>query len=235
MIVLHKIKHKESGLIVQGYTERGGRETLFLKSGARSAKNGNLSQLHPLSIIEVSLSSSRYSEIPVIKEFFTAYNLSSIRGEVFKSAIAIFISELISKSVREQEKNMALYSFLHDSILTLESLKSGVSNFHPYFMVGFCKYIGYSPEINNIGDGFLFDIPTASYLSGPLFADNSFPEESGKLLHAISGISAKELDSIKINGRQRYMFIRDMIRYLSYHTGHEIKTESLEVLREVFE
>ncbi len=235
MIVLHTVKHKDNGLIVQGYTDRAGRETLFIKGGINSAKRRNISQLHPLSIVELTTSLTKYSKIPLIKEFNTVYNLSSIRGEIFKSAIAIFISELITKSVREQERNIPLYSFIHDSVLTLENLKTGVSNFHPYFIVGFCKYMGYSPEINDSVNGFLFDIPSASYVSGPLFAEKSFPEESGKLLSTISGISAQELYKIKINGRQRYMFIRDMIRYLSYHTGYEIKTESLEVLREVFE
>jgi DNA repair protein RecO (recombination protein O) len=235
LIVLHTIKHKESGIIVQGYSNRAGRETFFLRGAGKKEKSSNLSQLHPLSVLEVTLSSMKLSEIPIIKEFSAAFRLPSIRGDVFKSSIALFISELIYRTIKEQEQNNDLYNFLLTSIKLLEEIKYGTANFHPYFMIGFCRQIGYSPEALLHRDGMLFDIPSAKYL--PLKEKSEFcfgPQESS-LLHKLSVTPVQEISSIKITGDQRYLFIKEMIRYISFHTGHNVRVESLEVLHEVFE
>ncbi|PKO99519.1 MAG: DNA repair protein RecO [Bacteroidetes bacterium HGW-Bacteroidetes-8] len=235
LIVLHTIKHKESGIIVQGYSNRAGRETFFLRGGSKKIRGSNLSQLHPLSVIDVTLSSFKLSEIPIIKEFSPALRVNAIRGDLFKSAIALFISELVYKTIKEQEQNNDLYSFLVNSIKILEEIKFGTANFHPYFMIGFCRQIGYSPETTIQGDGMLFDIPSAKYISTTERGEYCFGPDESSLLYRLSATPLQEIASIKSTGNQRYMLIKEMIRYISFHTGFDVKIESLEVLHEVFE
>ena len=79
IIVLHTIKHKENGVIVQCYTDRGGRESLFLKYSNKSKGKINLSQLHPLAILNVELSLLRLGSMHSIKEATPIIRLASIR------------------------------------------------------------------------------------------------------------------------------------------------------------
>ncbi len=235
LIVLHTIKHKESGIMVQGYSNRAGRETFFLRGGGKNRRLSNLSQLHPLSVLDITLSSFKLSDIPIIKEFSPAMRVNTIRGEVLKSAIALFISELVYKTIKEQEQNFELFNFLISSIKVLEEIKCGAANFHPYFMIGFCRQIGYSPETTIQGDGMLFDIPSAKYISAREPGEFCFGPDESSLLNKLSATPLQEIASIKTTGAQRYMFIKEMIRYISFHTGFDVKVESLEVLHEVFE
>ena len=234
IIVLHTIKHKENGVIVQCYTDRGGRESLFLKYSNKSKGKINLSQLHPLAILNVELSALRLGSMHNIKEAAPTIKLASIRGDIYKSSIALFISELILRSVREIEENAQLYSFLCNSILTLENLKTGTANFHPWFLVNFCRHLGYSPKIEHIPNREVFDIVTAEYITKPDIETICFDETDSMLLYRFFKAGTHELDQIKIDGNKRYQFIGQMIRYLSFHIGSELKIESLDVLHEVF-
>ncbi|HCV14940.1 MAG TPA: DNA repair protein RecO [Rikenellaceae bacterium] len=235
IIVLHTIKHKENGLVVQCYTNRGGRESLFIKYSNKSKVKINLSQLHPLAILNAELSVMKLGSMQSIKEATPIVRLASIRGDIYKSSIALFISELIMRSIREIEENAQLYEFLSNAVLTLENIREGVSNFHPWFLVNFCRHLGYSPKIERMPQGELFDIVTAEYIRTPDSETICFDETDSMLLYRFFKASAQVLTQIKIDGKKRHQFIGQMIKYLSFHIGSELKIESLDVLHEVFE
>ncbi len=235
IIVLHTFKHKESGIILQGYTNIGGRESFFVKNGAKSQKKQPLSLLHPLSIIEGVLSSRSFGELKTLKEFSSVHKLSSLRGNISKAAIAIFISEIISKTIREVEQNREMFIFLENSILDLEKINEGAANFHLYFLVKYAALLGYMPEIPSITQGMLFDIHYAEYSKDKTNTTLMFPLEESELLWKLSNKKIDELKEIRISRELRYRFLQEIIRYLSYHTGNEINIGSLNVLHEVFE
>ncbi|MHC1779944.1 MAG: DNA repair protein RecO [Bacteroidales bacterium] len=236
VVVLHVVKHKESGYIIQGYSDRNGRESFFLRAPSKKSNLKVLSQFHPLAILELTLSGFRLSEIPVIKEFEPIYKLSSIRGNVVKSSIALFMSELIYRTLTEQEHNPEIFLFIRDSVTELENLSSGIANFHLLFLLEMCKKLGYTPEIKkSIAPGMLFDIPMARFLEDGEYGTLPFGKWESDLLYRLNNISTSGLSELKLTGNQRYEFIGEMIKYLTFHTGHEIRVESLNVLKEVFE
>ena len=235
IIVLHTFKHKESGIILQGYTNRGGRESFYIKSGRTSSKKQLISLLHPLSIIEGALSSHSFGELKTLKEFDSVYKLSSLRGSITKAAIAIFISEIISKTIREVEQNIEMFNFLESSIIDMEKIEQGASNFHLYFLVKYVALLGYMPEMPSATKGMLFDIQSAEYSQDQANINFMFPQEESNLLWKLSNTEIDGLKEIKISRELRYRFLQEMIRYLSFHAGHEINAGSLNVLHQVFE
>ena len=233
IIVLHTIKYKETGIIIQGYSDRGGRESFFLRGGNKRGKGSILPQLHPLSIIEATPSSFTLGEMTSIKEIFLPHKLESIRSNIFKSSIAIFISELIYKTIREVEHNREMFLFLNSAILRLESMERGISNFHPYFTVMLCKHLGYLPDIKNISAGQMFDIPSASFTT--VRGELSFDTVNSTLLTTFAISDYDNISEIKMTGLGRNLFIKELLRYLGFHAGHGIEIDSLDVLHEVFE
>ena len=233
IIVLHTIKYKESGIIVQGYSNRNGRESFFLKRSKNSRRGSLISQLHPLSIIEATLSSYSFGDMTTIKEFYLPYKLESVRSNIFKSSIAIFISELLYKTIKEVEYNHRMYLFLTDAILRLETISSGTANFHAYFTIMLCKHLGYLPQIEKSTDRSFFDIPSASYVVSQ--SELSFDAKNSATLACFALSDYNNLSDIKMSGTARGEFIKEMLRYLSFHAGYGIDIESLDVLHEVFE
>ena len=233
IVVLHTIKYKESGIIVQGYSERGGRESFFVRKGGKRGRGSILPQLHPLSIIDATPSSFSFGDMTTIKEISLPYKLESIRSNILKSSIAIFISELLYKTIREIECNPEMFLFLNEAILMLESMDKGISNFHAYFTVMLCKYLGYLPNIKSVPSGYLFDIPLASYT--PVKGELCFDTTNSALLAKFAISDYDSISEIKMTGGGRTLFIKEMLRYLGFHAGYGMEIESLNVLHEVFE
>ena len=91
------------------------------------------------------------------------------------------------------------------------------------------------PEIPKATQGMLFDIHDAEYSKGQPNKNIMFPQEESELLWRLSRTEIELLNEIKISRDLRYRFLKEIIRYLSYHTSHEIDIGSLNVLHEVFE
>lgn len=237
IIVLNTIKYGDNGAVIQCYSDTGGRISVFMRSAGKS-KNGN-AYLHRLSILDVELF-VKGDGMPLIKEFTPATKLDTLRTNIYKSAIAIFISELILKSVREVEPNPKLYSFLRDIIISLDNCDSGAANFPAYFMVSFCKEAGFMPYDNYSDNTPLFNMESASFVPFGFVSENigigkenHFSLEESMLLHAFLNIRPDGLQAIALNGNTRYAFAKQMVRYLSLHMGYNIELKSMEVLHEL--
>jgi len=211
IVVLHTIKYRDSALIVQGYSNLCGRQSYIIRTGKSRSKQAVLSQLHPLNIIDAELVPGGKGEMGNIKEFCPAYRLPEIRCNMNKCAIAMFISELIYRTIKEVEPNKELYNFIRSSVLTLESLVSGYANFHPWFVVEMCKKTGYDPRLS----------------------ETAFSERSSEIMATILNVDPAKLSSFRISGNERYIFIKDMLAYLSHHIGYPVEVNSLEVLHQV--
>ena len=234
LIVLHTIRHKESAIIVRGYGSLNGKSSYFLRLSQKNKKH-TLSLLHPLSVVDITTSSRSFGELKTIKEFHSVYRLSSIRNNIIKGSIAMFISEIVLKSIEEIEQNRELFLFLERTILRLESIEDGVSNYHLHFLVEFTKILGYLPEIPKQTQGMLFDIPSAKYRLERREEDISlFDKEESWLLSTLYHTSPQKLNELVISRQLRYKFIESILRYINYHTGQNIHCQSLSVLKEVF-
>lgn len=231
IVILHKTKFGDSSFIIHGYSSHHGRCGFILKKSGRATA---LSQLHPLSVIEAEISEKSKGELIFINNFRALYPLQGIRESVSKSAVAIYISELLYRSVREYGPSPGFFSFLVKSILLLDGLSDDYANFHIWFLVELSKEAGYAPE-RNYREGSLFDMVSASFTDTPHPGSKYFTRESSALLAAILSERQESIHTIKLSGSKRGQFAREMTQYLSYHLGFTLNIRSLDVLHTVFE
>lgn len=243
IIVLHTIKHGESGLVVQCYSNTKGKQALYLRGGGKA--NAKNAKFHRLSILDVITYSNSTSSMPQIREFTQAVTLNSIRTNIYKNTIAIFISEVIIRCIRESETNPQLFTFLKTSIEILEQMERGISNFHIYFLVQLSSLLGFKPLNNYSKETPLFNLSLACFTEPFLIFDGNkciISEEStthltakeSYLMHQILNTQFTQIESISCNGELRLSFAKKIISYLSFHLGISIEIKSLDVLHEVF-
>ena len=231
IIVLHTIKHSESALVVQCYCNQDGKQSFYLKG--KSLHN----KFHRLAILDVIIYKKNISTMGLIKEISSNENLLDIRTSVYKSSIAIFMSEIVSKCFRETESDTQLFNFLCTSISLLEHTKLGVANFHIHFITNICKYLGFMPNNNyNPTTASIFCVETASFISkfDKTFNSISFTEDESLLLNELLNNKTSDIAELKCNGETRNKYAKKMISYISYHLGINIEIKSLDVLHEVF-
>ncbi len=243
IIVLHTIKHGDTGIVVQCYSNTAGRTALYFRGSSKKSNNASL--LHKLNILDVVAYSSGNGTMPTIKEISVPYNLSTLRSDIYKSSIAIFISELLGKTVREAEANPHLYSFISSSVQILEHTTDGVSNFHIHFLTHLCKMLGFMPMDNFSSTSPIFDMASARFIPQPFgaapYGCQPIGQVESRLLHTLMGTPSTNLgklycggEELHLNGEVRLSFAKRMIEYISHHIGNTIEMKSLDILHQIF-
>ncbi len=238
IIVLHTIKHSDSGVVVRAYSRTSGKCAFYMHVGKKYSKTSLLSSLSILDIVYYSRhgegAASDGRSIPLITEASAANNLMSLRSDIVKSTIAIFICELISKTIREVECNTDLFEYIKNSVLLLDTIEDGVENFHLHFFANLCRIAGYMPNDNYSESEPYFNIAKANF---DAVHDESlcFSYEESLLLHKILSSPTQDIAGISCSGKLRNSFLQKLLDYLSLHLGTKIVLKSLPVLREVFE
>lgn len=243
IIVLHTIKHGDTGIVVQCYSNTAGRTALYFRGSSKKMRNAAI--LHKLNILDVVTYSNGTQSMPTIREITMPYNLSSLRSDIYKSSIAIFISELLGKTIREAEANPHLYNFISSSIQILEHITEGVANFHIHFITHLCKMLGFMPLDNYSTSTPIFDIATAKFtvhpFGQPMYGSQLMDERESALLHSLMNTPSTNLEKLKcdslelhLNRETRLGYSKRMIEYISYHIGNNIEIKSLDILHQIF-
>ena len=231
-IVLSKIKYSDYDLIVKCYSENYGVIKFLLKGVLRNKKGKlkaayfqNLSQLQ----LEVSVKPNR--DLQYVKEVKPHVIYTTLQTDIIKSTIAMFLAEILSNVLHEEESNESLYSFLETTLQWLDTGHEHV-NFHLLFLLKLTKYLGFYPDIQesykpyfNLRAGKFEDQPSDLY---------SISGENLVLLKQLLGTGFDALSSIKINSTQRQFLLNQILSYFELHLDSFKKPKSLEVFHQVF-
>ncbi|MBQ0081566.1 MAG: DNA repair protein RecO [Alistipes sp.] len=233
-IVLLSTKYGERDLIVQLLTEKFGIKS-YLVRGARSTRGhgSKLALFQPMFCLEFDGISTTRSELDYISEVKNAFVLRTIPFDIRKSTIALFMSELIFKLVKEKEQNTELFCFIADAIQQFDCMQEGIANFHLWFVVHLLSIIGFHPG-NGYSEGCQFDLQEGIYTSQPIFHDNFLCNEESQLLAYLIDSKIDELCKIKLVRGQRLAFLEKMIKFSTIHLENVGKINSLEILHDIF-
>jgi len=101
-----------------------------------------------LALLDMVVYKNEKTTLQNIKEAYLAVSYKTLTSDVCKSSIAIFLTELVYKSIREEEPNRALFTFLWNAFPRLDSAEENISSFHLLFAIKFSTYLGFQPQSN---------------------------------------------------------------------------------------
>ncbi len=151
-IILNYIKYSDNSVIVNALSEHYGRIS-FMVYGINSKKS-KLSAFQHLFILDLQIYYNSERNIQKLKEYKINPPLLSLTADIRKSTLAMFIAEVISKSVKEEHKDTTMFNFFKTSILFLNELNDNLSVFHLIFLLKLSRLLGFSDFSNNISANF---------------------------------------------------------------------------------
>ena len=213
-IVLHSVKYGESGIITQVYSNLYGRQS-FLIHGVRK-KNSKISPylFQPLALLDIVGYIKETREIQHIKEINATVPLQHLHFDIRKSSIAAFLSEILNRTLREADPNIALFDYLSHAIQALDIAEKGIENFHLLFLMQYTKFIGIYPKDNN--DHYMMN------------------KQHSKSIFDLLDYSLTDTSEIKFNNAERQDLLKELIQYYQYHFDGLGKIKSLDILHEIF-
>jgi len=232
-IVLHSINYSETSLIVKIYTDLFGLKS-FLVRGIRSKKSKIKPGLfQPLTLLDLVINHKEKSSLQSIKEIHIAYPYQSLPFDIQKSSIALFINELLYKSIREEEKNVELFHFLWNTCIQLDLYDGTVNCFHLVFSIQLTRYLGIMPQKNYSVHRQIFNVKEGHFQSTipehSLFLDT----EISSALNTIISTPLELSSTLKIKPSARAGLLSTIITYFQYHLPGFREIHSHQVLHSV--
>ncbi|AEH00702.1 DNA repair protein RecO [Lacinutrix sp. 5H-3-7-4] len=231
-IVLSKLKYKDNDLIVKCYTQEFGIVSYLLRGVLKSKKKGSkvayyqlLTQLHLVTDYKQARG------LQYVKEVKINHLYSNLHTNILKSAIVLFLAEVLSTTLQEEEQNATLYNYLETTLQWLDT-NDRYSNFHLLFLLNLTKHLGFYPDITDI------NLPYFNLQAGE-FQDMSSSKycisgENLTLLKTLLGTTFDALEEVKMNSKQRQSFLAIILLYFELHLGSFKKPKSLQVFNDVF-
>ena len=231
-IVLSKLKYRDNDLIVKCYTQQHGTLS-FLLRGVLKSKKGAVQSAYfqMLSQLQIVMDYKENRSLHTIKEVRLNHLYTSLHSNVVKSAVVMFLSEVLSGVLKEEEPNETLYSYIETTLLWFDS-HTEYANFHLLFLLNLTKYLGFYPEMLHLEQPY-FNLQDGKF---ELKASNrhTISGETVELLKTFLKSSFDVLSELKINAKQRQSFLSMLLRYYELHLEGFKTPKSLQVLHQVF-
>ncbi len=212
-VVFRFTKFGETSIIVTMFTDRFGIQS-YMVNGVRSKSGKNKIALYqPLTLLDLVVYYREHANINRIKEIKCLYPYQTVQADVRKSALAMFITEVVNKAIKEESHAEELCSFLIDSLIILDTLDKP-ENFHLVFLIKLSRYLGF-------GAHHLDDI------TGPRITDGRVAVLLGNLI---------ELDyqePLPMSSEQRKEILELLIKFYADHIENLGEIKSIAVLRVV--
>ncbi len=233
-IVLHYIKYGESSVIATIFTREFGRQSYMLNAARNRKSKNRASLLQPLFLVDLETYQKKTREIQRIKSLKCKHAYQNIPFEITKSTQAIFLAEVLYKTIHEQESNAELYDFPKNTLLYFDLMEAGAANFHLYFLHRLSEYLGFMPSTEKVGFEGWFDLRKGAVVpfepSHPMFARKDATEQIIKL----SQLKINELHQLKLARNMREYLLGIFIDYYQLHFDNLGEMKSLKVLHEIF-
>jgi DNA repair protein RecO (recombination protein O) len=214
-IVFRFTKFKETSIIVTIFTEEFGLQS-YIVNGVRSKTARNKIALYqPLTLLNLVVYHRENANIERIKEISCLHPYRTLTSDVKKSTLAMFINELLNKTVKEESHIGEVFQFLFDSLVSLDTLHEGYENFHLIFMLKLSRFLGFGVyNVNEVVGGKVADEETERVITELLRANYDTP--------------------LKMSNAQRRKALELLLKFYGEHMENFGEIKSVQVLKEVF-
>ncbi len=215
-VVFRFTNYSESSIIVNIFTALFGLQS-YMVNGVRSKSGKNKIALYqPMTLLDLVVYHRENASILRIKEIKCLHPYQSITSDFRKSTIALFLNEVINKTVKDQSHAEDICSFLIQSFTHFDLQQTNIENFHLIFLVRLSQHLGFRPS-------------ELAELLGGNYALEAEEEILSKLL------ASNYSDPIQMTNVQRRNILDLLIRFYATHSENFGELKSLSVVRELIQ
>lgn len=232
-IVITTTDYAEASVIAKIYTEAFGLQSFMLNGVRKQKSRFNKNLLHPLSTVELVAYYKPNKTLHRAAELNSSPQLISIPYNTIKTALAIFLAEVLHRSIREEEKNTGLFNFIHHAIELLDTQQEDCSRFHLSFMIQLTRYLGFHPQASYSSSSPYFDLQEGVYQPKPPMHPHYLAPEISAKFHELTRLSFEKSYTLKMNASERKQLLHGLVSYYELHHTQGARLRSYIVLEEV--
>ncbi len=220
-IVLSRIKYRETSIIAKIFTEALGLQTYIIQGVRTKKPKHSIALFQALTLLDMVVYHKKYVNLQRVAEVKLYTPVGNILGDIKKGTIVLFLAELLTKVIREEEHNKKLFDFLWQAVITLDQQSAGYDCFYLTFMLQLCGYLGF-------GIKHAQEINTQLSSSGQHWALQQ--EEIELLDDLLTGASHEDR---KLGKSVRRNVLTGVLKFYQLHIDALDRLRSLKVLQEI--
>ena len=234
-IVLQSIRYGDTSLIVKVFTRNYGLKSYMVKGALNRNSKNRVALFQNLNLINyIGVEKGNRGTLGYMKDVQLSFVYQSLPLVMNKSAIMMYVSELLSKTITEQEQNEALYDFVVRSLQWLDLVEKDYANFPLFFTLELTRHLGFYPKSNR-KDGYCFDMMEGSFVPDYPLHPYYFDVESAALLSRLLDVGIDEACGIPLRVSHRRELLDNLIVFMRLHAPVMKDFHSHEVLKSVLE
>lgn len=215
-VVFRFTNYSETSIIVNIFTAAFGLQTYIVNGVRGKSGKGKIALYQPLTLLDLVVYHRENASILRIKEIKCIHPYQSITSDFRKSTIALFLNEIVNKTVKDQSHAQELCEFLIQSFTHFDLQQTNIENFHLIFLIRLSQHLGFRPT-------------ELAELMGGSFA----LEEEEKILTKL--LISNYSDVIIMTNTQRRNILDLLLRFYVSHSDGFGELKSLPVVRELIQ
>jgi DNA repair protein RecO (recombination protein O) len=225
--------YSEKASVIAAYTREKGRISL-MAYGMHSKRNtARKSTLMPLSLVSIVAGKEHNKEMYQLKEIQPEYLNSNIQANPVKISQALFITELLYKTIRQSDTDTDLFDFLEQSILFLDQTEQNTASFHLIFCMQLSHFLGFEPNTGN-NDYAFFDMMEGCFTQLKPSHPHVIYGENTQLFANLTGLQYSTMEQSELTRTQRNALLDLLLEYYRLHLPDFHGLKSTQVLRDIF-
>jgi DNA repair protein RecO (recombination protein O) len=239
-IVLRAIRYGETSMVVTIFTELFGVQTYMVNGVRTNKKTGSKAALfQPSSLLDMEVYHNEQKAMHRIKECSWSFLYKNILSDVIKNSIALFMVELLHKTLKQPEENSDLFYFCEDALQQLDEAPAAVAaNFPLYFCLHLTHFFGFrfsnlEPSLREEENIFL-DLQEGVFTNHPPTHPHFIEKDDALITSELLKImQPHELTQVKMNHNKRRALLLKYMDYYALHIQDFGPVKTLQVLHEV--
>jgi len=218
-IVLNHVRFSENDLIVKILTEKKGLLSFLIKGGQKNKRK----YLQQLMVVNISFNYKSNKNLNYIKNI----ELKSIPNKILishrKRNTVLFLCEILSRSVKENNEDPYMYNFIEKSISWLNSDFCSGKFFDLWFLINLTKFLGVYPDFSSVekNSNYVFVPGKGQFILNCNHEyDNSWSPEMSEFLYNFLFIKIEDLENFSLSYGNYKIFIENILSYYSIHVSN---------------
>jgi len=232
-IVIQTIRYSDKKLIVRILCNKHGLKTGIVYIN-KSPKTSNQHLFQPLTILDFHSDFQEVSHFISIKSPSLSTPLHNLSTDPIKTAMVLFMNEVLSKTLADDYVNDTLYVYLKNSVALLDDALDA-RNFHLWWLIEITRHYGFYPQKNFDSTGsFFFDMKAGSFEARRPSHPNYLEADFSNYLNSLLDLEWPQVQMLELHSSIRAALLTTLVNYLKLHLDNLREIKSLDVLHAVF-
>lgn len=234
-IVLQSVRYGDTSLIVKVFTRKQGLKSYMLKGAFNRGSKNRAALFQNLNVINyVEVGKPKSGTLNYLKDAQLSMVYHSLPMVMNKGAIMMYVSELLSKTITEQEQNEGLFDFIVSSLQWLDLVEQDYASFPLFFTLELTRHLGFYPKANHQA-GFCFDMMEGAFAHDYPLHPYYLDADTAALLASLLNVGIDEASRRPLRLSQRRELLDGLIVFMRLHAPVMKDFHSHEVLKTVLE